>query len=66
MEVSCIDRKWDDLKCAYRDGKACGHSVEVIRVFAHDDDLRYDGVACPPNPEDFSQLLQVFGSCFPY
>lgn len=54
------------LRYAYRDGEACGHSVEIIRMFAHHDDLWDNGVARPPNSEDFSQLLQVFGSCFPY
>ena len=51
---------------AYRDGEACGHSVEIIRVFAHYDNLRNNGVTRPPNSEDFSQLLQVLGSCFTY
>lgn len=54
------------IEYAYRDGEACGHSVEVIRVFAHYDHLRNNGVARPPNSEDFSQLLQVLGSCFTY
>ena len=35
-------------------------------MFAHDDDLWNNGIARPPNSEDFGQLLQVFGSCFPY
>lgn len=65
-EVSCIGRKWDVFKYAYRDGETCGHSVEVIRVFAHHDDLWNNGVARPPNSKNFSQFLQVFGSCFPY
>ena len=51
---------------AYRDGEARGHSVEVIWVFAHYDNLRNNGVARPTNSEDFSQLLQILGSCFTY
>ena len=47
----------NSIAYAYRDGEACGHSVEVIWVFAHHDNLRNDGVARPPNSEDFSQLL---------
>ena len=65
IEVSCRYTKRDVFRYAYRDGEACGHSVEVIRVFAHHDDLWNYGVARPPDSEDFSELLQVFGSCFP-
>lgn len=35
-------------------------------MFAHHDDLGYNGIARPPDPKDFSQLLEVFGSCFTY
>ena len=57
-EVSCLlEREKVSTRYAYGDGEACGHPVEVIRVFAHHDDLRNNGVARPPNPEDFSQFL---------
>ena len=65
-EISCVDLKQDTLDYAYRDCEACSHSVEVIRVFAHYDDLRDNGVARPTDSENFSQLFQIFRSCFPY
>ena len=51
---------------AYRYSEACGHSVEIVRVFAHYNNFRNNGVARPSNPKDFGQLLEVFGSCFAY
>ena len=65
-EVSCVDFMQVIFNYAYRDGEACSHSIEVIGVFAHYDDLWNNGVTRPPDSEDFSQLFQIFRSCFPY
>ena len=65
-KVSCVDFMQVIFNYAYRDGEAGSHSIEVIGVFAHYDDLWNNGVARPPDSEDFSQLFQIFRSCFPY
>ena len=65
-KISYVAFKQDVLHHAYRDGEACSHSVEVIGVFAHYDDLWNNGVARPPDSENFSQLFQIFRSRFPY
>lgn len=43
----------------YRDGKASGHSVQVVGVASHSHDLGNYLLARPLHPKDFRQLFQV-------
>ena len=51
---------------AYRNCKACGHSVQIIGMLAHDCDFRNDGVAGPFDAKDFGKFLQILRRCFSY
>lgn len=48
----------------YSDGKAGGHSVEVVRMCPHCHDLWNDGFISPLDTKDFSELFKVMCCSF--
>lgn len=61
--VSALDLCWGQ-KVAYRDRKACRHSVEIVGMLSHGHHFGNDRLACPLHTKYFCELFQVLRGSF--